>query len=112
MGLIVLFQSFNCMFLLIYDLLLFHQHFKDVCQTKVNGDNKPMPMPCIFPFTYENVTYSKCVGNFLFPFLDGEQGICPVGGATDPDGSWYEKEQWGICELKPKGMCEKTEGRY
>jgi len=82
---------------------------KHVCQTKVNGDNKPMPMPCIFPFTYENVTYSKCVGNFLFPFLDGEQGICPVGGATDPDGSWYEKELWGICELKPKGMCEKTE---
>ena len=71
-----------------------------------------MRMPCIFPFTYENVTYSKCVGNFLFPFLDGYQGICPVGGATDPDGSWYEKELWGICELKPKGMCEKTEGRY
>ena len=69
-------------------------------------------MPCIFPFTYENVTYNKCVGNFLFPFLDGYQGICPVGGATDPDGSWYEKKLWGICELKPKGMCEKTEGRY
>ena len=70
-----------------------------------------MRMPCIFPFTYENVTYSKCVGNFLFPRLDGEQGICPVFG--DPHGSWYEnKDQWGFCELKPRGMCEKTEGRY
>ena len=73
--------------------------------------NRPMTMPCIFPFTYENVTYSKCVGNFLFPLLDGEQGICPVGG--DPDGSWYEKkDHWGFCELKPRGMCEKTEGRH
>ena len=71
-----------------------------------------MRMPCIFPFTYENVTYHKCVGNFLFPRLDGEQGICPVevmGG--DPFGNWYEnKTQWGFCELKPRGECEKTEG--
>jgi len=81
---------------------------KEICRTKVNGMNRPMTMPCIFPFTYENVTYSKCVGNFLFPLLDGEQGICPVGG--DPDGSWYEKkDHWGFCELKPRGMCEKTE---
>jgi len=81
---------------------------KEICRTKINGKNVPMRMPCIFPFTYENVTYHKCVGNFLFPRLDGEQGICPVFG--DPDGSWYEnKEQWGFCELKPRGMCEKTE---
>jgi len=84
---------------------------KYVCRTKIDGENTPMTAPCIFPFTYENVTYHKCVGNFLFPRLDGEQGICPVevmGG--DPFGNWYEnKTQWGFCELKPRGECEKTE---
>ena len=113
MGLIVLI-SFKFISLLILHYLLFHLHFKDVCRTKINGENKPMTLPCIFPFTYENVTYTKCVGNFLFPRLEGEQGICPVvvmGG--DPFGNWYEnKTQWGYCELKPRGMCEKTEGIY
>ena len=72
-----------------------------------------MTMPCIFPFIYGDVTYTKCAGTFLFDFLDGAQAICPVGDEMMVhDGSWYEKGQWGICDLKPKGICRKTEGRY
>ena len=84
----------------IYSLFIL-EHSDRRCEIIEDGWGEPLlEKPCLFPFTYQDKCYNRCILNHNITSNPINYGtyVCPT---QNQFGKWYEDgDSYGVCEMQ------------